>query len=191
MKTKIFGWITNLVNEYKRLQLFPLFHVVFEQKGRLPRIKILSHTKYIEIKEQELAKLRDKLKNDGEFIESALEIALSCSYIIFNSKVSPQFIQYAVEEKELILDFPVQDFNAHDISLTAVIRLLEKYGFKENKRNPESYWAEHKYIVYRMEKGKLLNAEFCTDVKLAGNFTQDVFLKIFKLSLDDIKVILG
>ena len=72
-------------------------------------------------------------------------------------------------------------------AMKKIEKLLQIHGFQLD----QNMWDYMKYKKTKIPSGNSIIAHFGTDKKLATDFTFAVYEKVFKLSLDDMELMIG
>ncbi len=163
------------------------FRVTYDDRLRF---KISSKTDFIREKQEEFNKLLEENIDSKEFIRSVLSQYTDFNYIVFSSLVNERFVQFAVINQELILDFPLASMNKDRKVTIALVKLLKENYFKESK-NLKIALKSKEFSRKKVTNFQLINANFGKDIETATNFVESIFAKIYDLSIDKITVLLG
>ena len=179
-------------------QLLQLISSIFQNRTYYLRIaydgrfslKLSSGEDYIREKQKEFEELLSEKIDPEEFIKTVFSQYTDFNFIVFQSLLSERFVQFAVINQELILDFPLASLNKDRKVTVSLIKLLKEYGFKEPKNlkipiNPKEFSRR------QATKMKVINADFGKDIEESANFVKSVFTKMYDLPLNQITVILG
>lgn len=151
-------------------------HFDWRQFSQLKRLPFISHYTYASFKEIDFAFLKNEVEPENYILE-VLNRAEGCHFIIFQTDEN-NFIQFWTKENSLEFDFPLNKYNEKQKFENKIIKVAKKLNINNSK-------------IVDLGKYKTISIDFKNDLDLASNFSNQIFLKVFKDELTLVRAFSG